>query len=186
MKLNLGAGVDIRSGFVNHDISQLPGIDVVFDLNIYPWPWKNSQFNEIVANDLLEHLDNFMLAMEELHRILSPNGVVKLSVPYWNSCSRYIDPTHKTGFHEDTFKFFDPSSHYCQERYYYTKARFAIEKEVFVIAPFYPYFWIPKFPLIKINNTILKRIFGFIGNVLISNFILDLNIEMKKLPSADY
>jgi hypothetical protein len=119
-----------------------------------------------------------------LHRIIAPNGKLKLSVPYWNSTSRYIDPTHKMGFHEDTFKFFDPSSAYCQERYYYTNARFSIEKETFVLAPFRPYFWIPKLPLIYINNKILKRIFGFIGNVLISNLILDLNIEMKKLPSA--
>tara|TARA_B100000767_G_C19658345_1_gene489871 strand:- start:425 stop:985 length:561 start_codon:yes stop_codon:yes gene_type:complete len=186
MKLNLGAGNDIKDGFINHDISQLPGIDVAFDINTYPWPWDDNTFDEVVAHDLLEHLNDFMRAMEEIHRILIPNGMVKLSVPYWNSCARYIDPTHKIGFHEDTFKFFDPSSHYCEERFYYTKARFSIVKETFIILPFYPYFWIPKIPEIKINNRILKRIFGFIGNVLISNFILGLHMEMKKLPSAKY
>ena len=156
MKLNLGAGNDILDGFENHDITKLPGIDVVFDLNQYPWPWNDDAFEEVVANDLLEHLDNFMRAMEELHRIIAPNGKLKLSVPYWNSTSRYIDPTHKMGFHEDTFKFFDPSSAYCQERYYYTNARFSIEKETFVLAPFRPYFWIPKLPLIYINNKKLQ------------------------------
>ena len=59
MKLNLGAGNDILDGFENHDITKLPGIDVVFDLNQYPWPWNDDAFEEVVANDLLEHLDNF-------------------------------------------------------------------------------------------------------------------------------
>ena len=180
-RLNLGAGNDIRSDYVNHDIAPLPGIDVVADINLYPWPWDNDSFDEIVANNLLEHLDNFLLAMEEIYRILKPGGLVKLSVPYWNSCSRYIDPTHKIGFHEDTFKFFDPSSHYCQERHYYTKARFSIVKETFVIMPFYPYFWIPKTSELKVNNKFLKRILGFIGNVVLTNLILGLHMEMRKI-----
>jgi len=180
-RLNLGAGNDIRSDCVNHDIASLPGIDVVADINLYPWPWDNDSFDEIVANDLLEHLDNFLLAMEEIYRILKPGGLVKLSVPYWNSCSRYIDPTHKIGFHEDTFKFFDPSSHYCQERHYYTKARFSIVKETFVIMPFYPYFWIPKTSELKVNNKFFKRILGFIGNVVLTNLILGLHMEMRKI-----
>ena len=185
MKLNLGAGNDIRKGFVNHDISQLPGIDVVFDINSYPWPWESNFFEEVVAHDLLEHLNDFMLAMEEIHRILSPEGVLTLSVPYWNSCARHRDPTHKYGFHEDTFKFFDPSSDYCKERFYYTKARFSIEKETFILVPFWPYFWIPRLGEIKVSNKILKRILGFIGNVLISNFIVGLHIKMKKLPASE-
>jgi SAM-dependent methyltransferase len=186
VKLNLGAGNDVRDGFVNHDISKLPNIDVVFNLNSYPWPWDDNSFEEIVAHDLLEHLDDFMRAMEEIHRILSLSGIIKLSVPYWNSCARYIDPTHKIGLHEDTFKFFDPSSHYCQERFYYTKARFSIEKEVFVLTPFLPYFWIPKMSEIRVSNSAIKRIIGFIGNVLISNFIVGLHMELKKLPADKY
>jgi SAM-dependent methyltransferase len=185
MKLNLGAGGDIREGYINHDMFSLSGIDIVHDINLYPWPWADNSFEEVIAYDLLEHLDNFMEAIEEIHRILLPGGILKLSVPYWNSCVRYIDPTHKTGFHEDTFKFFDPSSHYCQERFYYTKARFSIEEEVFILTPFFPYFWIPKMSEIKIINPIIRRIIGFIGNVLISNFIVGLHIKMKKLPAAE-
>jgi len=60
MKINLGAGGDIRQGFVNHDIAQLPGIDVVHDLDVYPWPWEDASADEIVAKDLLEHLEDFM------------------------------------------------------------------------------------------------------------------------------
>lgn len=184
MKLNLGAGNDIRAGFVNHDIAELPGINVVHNLNIYPWPWNDAEFDEIVANDLLEHLDDFMKSMEELFRILKPGGIVKVKVPYWNSVTCHADPTHKRGFHEMRFHFFDPDSPLCKERAYYTHARFHVEKEAFIIAPFFPYIPIPGLRLIRVHRKISKRIIGFIGN-LFSNIILDLEVELKRPLKSD-
>ena len=97
-KINLGAGTDIRDNFINHDISQIENIDLVHDLNIHPWPWKDDTIDEILALDVLEHLDDFIKNMEEVYRILNKNGKILLKVPYWNSSSAYIDPTHKRGF----------------------------------------------------------------------------------------
>ena len=178
-KINLGAGADIRHGFVNHDIAALTGIDVVHDLNQTPWPWAENSADEIVAKDLIEHLDDFMAAMEEIHRILVPGGIAKIKVPYWNSVSRYADPTHQRGFHEITFQFFDPTSVYCQERHYYTHARFLVLEESFVVAPFTPYFAIPGVGERRIRGRWAKRFVGLIGNVL-SNIILDLEVVLKK------
>lgn len=180
MKLNLGAGNDIKSDHVNHDIAKLDGIDIIHDLNELPWPWPDNHFDEIFANDILEHLDDFVLSMEQVHRILKPNGKIFLKVPYWNSVFAHIDPTHKRGFHENTFHFFDPKKIECITRPYYTTARFDIFKETFIIIPFSPYLPIPKSPKIKIKNKILKRIIGFLGNNILSNLILDLEIGMQK------
>lgn len=179
MKLNLGAGSDIRSGYVNHDIVALPGIDVVHDLNSYPWPWGDGTVDDLVAKDVLEHLEEFIPAMEEMHRILKPGGVARVKVPYWNGWSRQADPTHRRGFHELTFRFFDPTSIYCQERHYYSHARFMIDQEAFVLAPLSPYFQIPGVSEIRVRGRFLKRIVGLIGNTL-SNIILDLEIELRK------
>ena len=180
VKLNLGAGNDILSGYVNHDITQLKDIDIVHDLNIYPWPWEDDSCDEVLMKDVLEHLDNFIMAMQEIHRILKPGGSLVASVPYWNSANANIDPTHRKGFHEHTFHFFDPSKSYCQERPYYTYARFFIEKEAFVISPFVPYFQMPFLKLVRIENKFAKKIVGIIGN-LFSNIILDLNLILKKI-----
>lgn len=180
MKLNLGAGSDVRSGYVNHDIVALPGIDVVHDLNAYPWPWGDGTVDELVAKDVLEHLDEFIPAMEEMHRILKPGAVARVKVPYWNGWSRHADPTHRRGFHELTFRFFDPTSVYCQERHYYSKARFMIDGEAFVLAPLSPYFQIPGVGEVRVRGRFLKRIVGLIGNTL-SNIILDLEIELRKV-----
>ena len=46
-KLNLGAGKDIRRDYVNHDIADIDGIDVVHNLNNFPWPWGEDRFDEI-------------------------------------------------------------------------------------------------------------------------------------------
>ena len=65
-KLNLGAGKDIRRDYVNHDIADIDGIDVVHNLNDLPWPWGEDRFDEIIALDVLEHLDEFFPVMEEM------------------------------------------------------------------------------------------------------------------------
>lgn len=179
MKLNLGAGNDIRESYVNHDLVSLPGINVVHDLNSYPWPWPDASVDEVIARDLLEHLGDFMAAMEEIHRILKPGGIARIKVPYWNSWCRHADPTHKRGFHELTFQFFNPDSVYCKERHYYSNARFYIIDEVFVLAPFSPYFGIPGLGEVRIKNRWLKRVTGLVGNTL-SNIILDLDLVLQK------
>jgi len=179
MKINLGAGSDIRDGYINHDITMLKGIDVVHDLNIFPWPWEDDSVDEIVARDIVEHLDDFMRVMEELYRVLKPGGVMRIKVPYWNSVSRHADPTHKRGFHEITFQFFDPDSVYCKERHYYTHARFRITEETFVLVPFSPYLAIPGLGEVRVKGKVAKRIVGLIGNVF-SNIILDLDLVLEK------
>lgn len=181
LKINLGAGSDIRDGFINHDITKLPGIDVVHNLNFYPWPWEDNSIDEIIAIDVLEHVEEFIPAMEELHRILKVGGVLDLKVPYWNSVFRHIDPTHRRGFHEVTFHFFDPSKELCKLRSYYTDARFTIDKEEFILIPFTPYLKLPFIKKIKVKNKLSKRIVGFVGNLL-SNIILDLEITLVKCP----
>lgn len=180
MKVNLGAGSDILTGYINHDLLALPGIDVVHNLNQYPWPWADGSIEEIKMFDVLEHLDNFMQAMEEIFRVLMPGGHCLVSVPYWNSWCAYADPTHKRGFHEITFRFFDPESIYCQERPYYTRARFKIVYEEFIVAPFSPYFSIPGVAEISVSRAWSKNVIGLIGNYFISNLIHDLRLTLKK------
>ena len=180
MKIHLGAGRDILTGYINHDLVALLGIDVVHNLNHYPWPWADSSVEEIRVFNVLEHLDDFMKAMEEISRILAPGGHCHISVPYWNSWCVPADPTHKRGFHEITFRFFDPESIYCQERPYYTNARFKVITEQFILAPFGPYFALPGVGEVTISRSWSKRVIGLIGNYFISNLIHDLRLVLEK------
>ena len=115
-----------------------------------------------------------------MHRICQERALIKISVPYWNSSFAYIDPTHKKGFHELTFSFFDPDSSYCKKRPYYTTARFKINSFSFIVAPFAPYFVLLFLKIIEIKNKFLKKFVGILGN-LFSNIILELRLEIERV-----
>ena len=105
-KLNLGCGTDVRKGYVNVDIIKRDGVDVVHDLNKFPYPFPKNHFEEIHASHLLEHVDDVLKVMEELYRILKPNGILTAIVPYFSSSGAFQDPTHKHFFADDTTKYY--------------------------------------------------------------------------------
>lgn len=105
-RLNLGAGADAKPGFVNLDINPGPGIDVVHDLNRFPYPFKDDEFDEILAYSILEHVDDIVRTMEELHRILKPGGRVDIIVPHYNGPIAWGNPTHVRTFSYESFLFF--------------------------------------------------------------------------------
>lgn len=124
MKLNLGAGKDIKKGYVNLDVAKLPGIDVVWNINKYPWPFKDNTFDEIFCSHIIEHVDNLILCLEEMHRISKNKAKVIVKVPFFPSMYAMNDPTHKHFFTYFTFEYFTPGHHYE----YYSKAKFNIHK----------------------------------------------------------
>lgn len=105
-KLNLGCGRKVKIGFLNVDGAKLPGVDVVHNLNRYPWPFPDNSFSLIEAEHVIEHLDDFIRAMKELHRITKKGGTIYIEVPYFNSVGMFRDPTHKTFFAYSTFNYF--------------------------------------------------------------------------------
>jgi len=105
-KLNLGAGkINVMKGYVNLDVNNYPGIDVLWDLNKTPLPFKDEEFNEILAYNILEHV-NYVPLMDELYRILKPGGKIKVSVPHFTSMESYSDPTHINFFSYLTMSYF--------------------------------------------------------------------------------
>jgi SAM-dependent methyltransferase len=127
-KLNLGCGNDIKKGFVNLDSIKLGGVDVVHDLNKFPWPFKDNSFDYIFTASTLEHLDNLILTMEEIHRICNNKSKIEIIVPHFSSLGAYQDPTHKKFFSYYTFDYFTEGFDYN----FYTKARFNIIKRKIV------------------------------------------------------
>lgn len=105
-KLNLGSGQDIMKGYINLDYYKLPGVDVVHNINNYPWPFKDNSFEEIFCSHTLEHVDDLIKTMKEIRRICKPNAKVIIRVPHFSCGVTYRDPTHKRGFSFFTFDYF--------------------------------------------------------------------------------
>jgi SAM-dependent methyltransferase len=107
MKLNLGSGGKFISGCVNVDKNpRAPGVDVICDLDRYPWPFRDESVDEIFMAHCLEHLVDHNRAMKEIHRILAKGGVVKIEVPHFTWQLAYQDPTHRHFFGFNTFAYY--------------------------------------------------------------------------------
>ncbi len=122
-KLNLGCGKDIRpaaAGWVNLDSAKLNGVDVVWDIEKLPLPFQDGEFGEILANDILEHIE-YISVLKDLHRILKVGGKIIIRVPHFTSKNNFSDPTHKKLFSVVTFDFFvkNPAFSKLKERDYY-------------------------------------------------------------------
>jgi predicted SAM-dependent methyltransferase len=133
-KLNLGCGTDVRPGWVNVDLVELPGVDVVHNLVFLPYPFEDNSADEVRMIDVVEHLPNYTpdwkpmipALMDELYRILKPGGLLFIQVPRYDAEFLPMDPTHVRGFHERSFDFFDPETRFGQSTGFYSHAKFQV------------------------------------------------------------
>ncbi|MDF5735824.1 MULTISPECIES: class I SAM-dependent methyltransferase [unclassified Nostoc] len=123
-KLAVGCGHRVSEiNLVRLDLSSQVETDVIWDLNKVPYPFENSSFSEIECFDVIEHLDAIPIVLEEFHRILTPNGILKITTPHFSCANSYIDPTHKWHLSYCSFDYF-LDDHTLS---YYSKARYQIK-----------------------------------------------------------
>jgi hypothetical protein len=104
-RLNLGAGYDVMPGWVNTDIVALPGIDVVWDLDVSPWPWESGSVTAMRAMDVFEHVVDPVVFMNEAGRVLKPGCMLWIRSPHWKHENAYTDPTHRRYCTERTWDY---------------------------------------------------------------------------------
>lgn len=145
IKLDIGCGDAKNIGFVGMDYRARPGVDIVHDVEQFPWPLPDESVLVAVSSHLVEHLnphhgDNritslvkllldkkiitpeeiteyigeldpgprFMRFMDEVWRVLKPDGEFGMVFPYAGSPGYWQDPTHINGINECTWWYFDP------------------------------------------------------------------------------
>jgi len=127
--LNLGAGNRIIEGAVNHDLwKHRPEIDVIHNLNVRPWPWYDSTFDEIQLISVAEHLEiDLIQTLDECWRLLKPGGRLIIKYPVHTSRTAHDDPTHRWFWSERALHFADPATEYGQTTGFYTQFKWKIE-----------------------------------------------------------
>lgn len=120
--LNLGCGVDYMEGAINVD-RFASKVDVRHDLDQTPYPFVDNEFDDIRCMNIIEHLENIVEVMQELHRVGRPGCRVTIRVPHFRSACLYEDITHRRGFAWRSFDLFTADSSVYGE---YTKCRFNI------------------------------------------------------------
>ena len=81
--------------------------DVVHDLNKFPYPFSDNEFDRIEADHVLEHLEDPFRAMQELHRISKNNAIIFIRVPHFSR--GFTHPEHRRGFDVTFPYYFNPS-----------------------------------------------------------------------------
>ena len=109
MKLNLGCGNKKMEGYVNIDSVRDVNPDRLIDLEKGLKAFKGNSVDEIYTSHTLEHIQNFVFIMEEIHRVCKPHAIVRIIVPYYAHPVAFQDPTHVRFFTEKTFHYFDSS-----------------------------------------------------------------------------
>jgi len=103
--LDVGSGGSKQyPGNVGLDLFAGPGVDVLADLRALPV--RDAGADRVFAVHVLEHLADVVAAMNELHRVLAPGGVLHAMSPDRAHVNAWADPTHMRFFDVQTFKHF--------------------------------------------------------------------------------
>ena len=123
LSLDLGCGNNPRNPF---NATEFYGVDIRGDLQGYikqsdlsaePIPFDDSTFDFCTAFDFIEHIPRiswhqgdprlaFLEFMNEVHRVLKPEGMFLHSTPAFPSKEVFQDPTHVNIITEDTMPYY--------------------------------------------------------------------------------
>lgn len=142
--LDLGCGINPKNPFNAENIF---GIDIrndlkksikSADLSVEKIPFDNETFDFVTAFDFIEHIPRsiflgdktiypFLDLMNEIYRVLKPNGYFLHSTPAYPSKEAFMDPTHVNIITEDTFpKYFCRPNIWAKEYGYGFKGDFKL------------------------------------------------------------
>ena len=110
--LDIGCGANKQPGWTGMDVRSLPGVDIVHDFEVYPWPIEDDSVLTALASHVVEHINpakfGFINWMNEVWRVMVPGGQLAISMPYGYSPGFLQDPTHCNPCNEFTWFYFDP------------------------------------------------------------------------------
>lgn len=110
VRLDLGCGGNKTDpGFIGMDKRALPGVDIVHDLERFPWPLPDDCATAIVISHFWEHLKPWLTLdfMAEVHRVARDGANVFLAGPYGVGFRYVQDPTHCNPVNDATFLYWD-------------------------------------------------------------------------------
>lgn len=113
MRLDVGCGSRRKDGFTGLDIRAIPVDNDIYnfkwDITQFPWPIDDDSCSEINMSYVWGAIEpkSRIAVMDELWRIMQPDGVLTLTEQHSASHKVLQDPTYYSGVNEYTFTYFD-------------------------------------------------------------------------------
>ncbi|KAF0126430.1 MAG: hypothetical protein FD189_1582 [Elusimicrobia bacterium] len=122
--LDIGCGFRLRPNATGIDKNPLSPAQLHHDLNVFPYPLPDNEFDDISMIDVLEHLQDVVAVMEEIYRVSRPGATVYITVPHFSSHDSHTDPTHVHSFTSRSMNYFTPESPLYQDYRYGLTGKF--------------------------------------------------------------
>lgn len=104
--LDVGCGTNKYPNAVGIDYNPRTDADVIHDLGVVPYPFRDNEFDFVVSRHVIEHVPDVMAFVSELHRITKPGGRIEIVTPHYSNPDWPTDPTHRNHFNSYSFSCF--------------------------------------------------------------------------------
>ncbi len=160
LRLDLGCGRRPRAEHFGVDWIEMPGVDVVTNLNEPLSELPDNSVEQIYTHHTFEHVENFLPLLKEIHRVVVPNGRIEVITPHFSNPYGFSDPTHVRFFGLYTFFYFADEGDQPRRKVptFYLPERFTVESVKVTL--------MPTFFLVKPVRRLLGRVFNSSINML--------------------
>lgn len=107
MKIDIGGGLFPRAGYTTIDMEDA---DIIWNLD-NGIPLEDNSVGVINASHVIEHLEDPIKTMKEIHRVLAHGGWAFIEVPSTDGRGAWQDPTHVSYWNENSFWYYTKQSH---------------------------------------------------------------------------
>jgi SAM-dependent methyltransferase len=143
--LDVGCGNAKIPGALGIDAVAGTQADIVHDLNRIPWPVADDAFDVVRLWSVLEHLDDTLAVLHEVHRVARKDAVVIIGVPHFSSANSYTDPTHRHHFSGRFLDYLIPGTDLSERFGFYGTARFRMMERRVTLSPFWARLYLTRF-----------------------------------------
>jgi len=161
--LDIGCGDNKFKGgkgdiVIGIDRIRFNGVDVVSDMERFPYPFKDEVFDNVVMRHSLEHVTRHnrinIKIVEEIYRILKKNGILEVKIPI--GIGFFQSPEHKNYVGRWYWTYFSEDSSYSTAKFELIECKITKLLRSNTILPVINRIY-------KINPLAIERIINFSG-----------------------